>query len=191
MRTPDAAVLALRARALAGEKIPRLPLVYFGLTVPQRWALAGLPLVWGGYTWAAQDMGISELKNEVGRFNNLRFTLAAVTPAQRALAASDVEGAPVAVYMATVDPSTGVVAGAEQVFAGELDQPGWQDGPQALAHFTAEHAGNIALRYRGSRYTHDEQLRLYPGDTSLDVDPLTDAAPLVWPAQSFFKVPLE
>jgi hypothetical protein len=46
----------------------------------------------------------------------------------------------------------------------------------------------VALRPRVTRYTNNEQQRLYPGDTSLDVDPLTDAASLVWPAASYFKV---
>lgn len=190
MKSPSAPELALRARALAGEKIPKVPLVYFGLAVPQRWALCGRSVDWGGYTWEPLDVSISELRDEIGQYNNLRFTLPAVTPAQRALAASDVEGAAVQVYLALQDPDSGVVAGAQQIFAGELDQPGWQDGPVAVAHFLAEHQGNLALRQKISRYTNDEQQRLYSGDTSLDVDPLTDAAQFVWPSAGYFKVPV-
>ena len=44
-----------------------------------------------------------------------------------------------------------------------------------------------ALRAKPSRYTNDEQQRRYTGDTSLDIDPATDAAPVAWPAASFFK----
>ena len=65
---------------------------------------------------------------------------------------------------------------------------GWQDGLSALVHFTAEHRASLALRQRVSRYTNDEQSRLSSGDTSLNVDPLTDAAPLVWPNASYFRV---
>lgn len=187
MRTPSAPELALRARLVAGELIPQVPLVYMGLTVPQRWAVGGRAVVWGGYTWEALDIAIAELRDEVGQFNNLRLSLPAVTPAQRALAAADVEGAPVVIYKALVDPDTGVVAGAQHVFAGELDQPGWQDGPLAVAHFVAEHQGNLALRTRSSRYTNDEQLRRYPGDTSLDVDPRTDGKEFPWPNANFYQ----
>lgn len=188
MRTPSAPELALRARLVAGELIPQVPLVYMGLTVPQRWAVGGRAVVWGGFTWEPLDIAIAELRDEVGQFNNLRLSLPAVTPAQRALAAADVEGAAVLVYKALVDPDTGVAAGAQQLFAGELDQPGWQDGPLAIAHFLAEHQGNLALRPRGSRYTNDEQRRRFPGDTSLDVDPRTDGKEILWPSAGYFRV---
>jgi hypothetical protein len=150
--------------------------------------VGGRALVWGGFTWEPLDIAMAELRDELGQFNNLRLTLPAVTPAQRALAAADIEGAAVLVYKALVDPDTGVVAGAQQVFSGELDQPGWQDGPLAVAHFLAEHQGNLAQRPRGSRYTHDEQLRRFPGDTSLDVDPRTDGKEILWPNAGFFRV---
>jgi len=188
VRTPSAPELALRARLVAGEKIPQVPLVYMGLTVPQRWAVGGRAVVWGGYTWEALDISIAELRDEVGQFNNLRLSLPAVTPAQRALAMSDVEGASVVLYKAMVDPDTGVAAGAQQIFTGELDQPGWQDGPLAIAHFLAEHQGNLALRPRSSRYTNDEQLRRFSGDTSLDVDPRTDGKEVLWPGAGFYQV---
>jgi hypothetical protein len=55
-------------------------------------------------------------------------------------------------------------------------------------NFTAEHRQELAAQSKPSRYTNDEQQRLFPGDTALDFDPATDAAPLVWPAASYFKV---
>jgi len=188
VRALNGAAQALRTRALAGEKIPVVPLVYFGLTVPQRWAIAGVPLVWGGYTWAPLDIAIGGLRDDATQLVDLQFTLPAVAPAELALAAQDLEGAAVTVSMAWVDPATAAVADALQVWAGQLDQPGWQDGPTAVAQFRAVHRGNIALQPRASRYTNDEQQSLYAGDTALDVDPLTDAAALVWPAASYFKV---
>jgi hypothetical protein len=180
---------ALKARAIAGEKIPFHVLVFFDLPVPQRWAVGGTPLVWDGHTWDAQDMLIDAISDDVAQPSGLRFTLPAVTESQIALAVDDdVEGSEVEVYMAFVDPADGSVADAILVWAGELDIPGWQDGPEALAHFTAEHRGTIAMRSRPQRYTNSEQQRLLPGDTSLAFDPATDGAPLVWPGQSYFKV---
>jgi len=189
MRSVNPTAAALRARRLAGEKIPQVPLVYVGITAaPQRWALCGVPLEWGGYTWEPLDIAIGSVTESAQQTDGIRLTLPAVTPAQLALAAQDLEGAPLTIRLAEVDPDTAAVADAVQLWAGELDQPGWQDGPQAVSHFRAEPASTVALRNRVSRYTNDEQQRLYPGDTSLDVDPMTDAAPQVWPAASYFKI---
>jgi hypothetical protein len=44
------------------------------------------------------------------------------------------------------------------------------------------------MRPKPSRYTNDEQQRMFSGDTSLDRDPATDAAPVTWPAASYFRV---
>jgi len=183
----NAAAQALQDRALAGEKIPRVPLVHFALPVPQRWAICGVPLVWGGFTWAPLDIAVAGLADKAAQTGGIQFTLPAVAPAELALAAQDVEGAAVNIYIAWVNPATGEVADAKLRWAGELDQPGWQDGQVAVAQFVARHISELALSQRPTRYTHDEQLRLYPGDTSLNVDPLTDAASLVWPASSFFR----
>lgn len=189
MRALNSEAQALQARAIAGETIPIHLLVFFDLDVPQRWAVGGTPLVWGGHTWAAQEMLIDAISDDVAQPSGLRFTLPAVFESEIALAVDDdIEGSEVEVYMAFVDPATGEVADAVLVWSGELDIPGWQDGPEALAHFTAEHRGTIAMRSRPLRYTDSDQRRLYAGDTSLAFDPATDAAPVVWPANSYFKV---
>lgn len=188
MRAINPAAHALRARALAGEQIPVVPLVHFALQVPQRWAVCGIPLQWAGETWQPLDIAISDIADDASDPGGLRFTFPAVTESQLSLAlAGDVDGKRVTVHLAWVDPSTGTVADAMQVWAGELDVSGWQDGQQALAHFTGEHRASLAMRTRPSRYTNDEQQRLHPGDTALNVDPLTDAAALVWPAASYFR----
>lgn len=189
MRTLNTDGEALHQRALTGEPIPVVPLVFFDLTVPQYWAVCGMPLVYDGHTWEPLDIAITDIKDEADQFGTLRFTLPGATDTQIALAlAGDAEGSAVTIHLAWVDPSTGTVEDALQVWAGELDVAGWQDGAEAAIHFTAEHRAGVAMRQRVTRYTDDEQQRLFTGDTSLDVDPLTDAAPLVWPAASFFRV---
>ena len=188
MITLNTAGQALRARMIAGEKIPQIPLVYFGLPVPQRWAICSVPLVWGGHTWQPLDIAVAGVADDATQTGGIQFSLPAVSPAELALAAQDVEDSPVTVHLAYVDPDTGVVADAVQRWAGQLDQPGWQDGKVAVAQFAARHLAQLALAQRPSRYTNDEQRRLYAGDTSLDVDPLTDAPELPWPNASFFRV---
>ena len=192
MRTLNTAGAALYARLLAGEQIDLVPLVYLGLPVPQRWALAGRDVPWGADVYTAFDVGLEGgMQDETGTPGGLSLAVPAVTPAQIALAADgDVEGAPVLVYLALVDPANGQAADALQVGAFELDQPGWEDGLQAVAHFAAESRAAVVMRPNPSRYTNDEQQRLYPGDTSLNFDPATDAGPLNWPNADYYKVPV-
>lgn len=187
MKAWNVAGQALLARHLAGERIDFVPLLFVDLTVPQYFAVYGVPLVWDGHTWEPRDFAVSSTESSVTELAGLTITLPGVDAGQIALAFEDVEGAALRQYVALVDPQTGAVADAMQLWAGELDIPGWQDGPSATVIFTAEHRGALALRPKPARYTDDEQRRRYPGDTSLDFDAATDAAGIVWPAASFFK----
>jgi hypothetical protein len=185
---------ALQVRRLAGDaSVQVITLVYIGFAVPQRWALTGLQqLIWDdgtADTWTGREVMLSNLQTEVGDLSSLQITLSGVTDAERALAFADVEGDPVKIYRAWVDlADNATAADALLWWEGEIDIPGWTAGRDAFLHFTAESRASIALRPSPSRYTHDEQQRLYTGDTSLDFDPATDAAPVVWPAASYFRV---
>lgn len=202
MRTLNANGAALQARRLAGEKIPVVPLLYLGpnaitgtgIAVAQRWAIDGTSRIWSSQTWVARDIGLSNLQSEVSEFSGVQLTLPAVTDAERALAFSDVEGSLVRIYRAWVDPdgattgTPGSVADALLFWEGEIDQAGWQAGRVSVAHFSVECLASVALRPKPRRYTNDEQQRVSAGDTSLDIDPATDASAVVWPAASFFRV---
>ncbi|MFK5283271.1 hypothetical protein ACI3PL_27235, partial [Lacticaseibacillus paracasei] len=75
-------------------------------------------------------MVIDTISDDVAQASGLRFTLPAVTESQISLTVDeDVEGSEVEVYMAFVDPANGSVADAILLWSGELDIPGWQDGP--------------------------------------------------------------
>lgn len=187
MKTLNVAGQALLARLIAGEDIPRVQLIEAQLTVPQYWAVCGVPLRWNSQTWAPLDVEVGEVADSVAEYNGLTFTLPGVTPSQIALAFDDLDEALLRMYVALVDPATGVPADAFRVFSGALDSPSWQGGQDAKVVYTAEHAGMLALRNRPIRYTNDDQQRLYPGDTCLDYDPATDAAQYVWPQASFFQ----
>jgi hypothetical protein len=188
MRTLNAESLALLARAQAGEQMPMVQLIEVQLTAVLRLTTAGLPLLWGGYTWQPLGVSISPVDDDVSEFTNLVFTLPAVSPDQLAVALTeDVEGRTVRVWDALIDPDTGAVAMAVPAWSGALDVPSIQDGPEASISVNAEHRGALAVRVKPTRYTNDEQQRLYPGDTCLQFDPATDAAPMVWPAASFFR----
>lgn len=189
MRTLNSAAEALLARIADGEQVPLVQLVEMQLETTVYLTTAGVPLVWGGHTWAPAGLGtIEPVDDSTGEIQSLSFQLPGITEAQLALAlVEDVEGKTVRVYDALIDPDTGAVADAVLSWAGTLNVPGIEDGPVATVAVTAEHRGLQALRVKPSRYTHDEQNRLHAGDTSLDTDPALDAAPLAWPAASFFK----
>lgn len=188
MKSVASQFTALLVRAEAGEQIEAIYLLSMGFTVPQYFALGGRDVVCDGRTWQALDIAMSDVEESASDRNGLRFSFPAVTESELALAlAEDVEGTPVELFLALIDPDTNT-AYSMSLWAGELDQPGWQDGPEALLNFTAEHLQDIAARPKPSRYTDDEQRRLYPGDTFFAYDPATDAPELVWPAASYFKV---
>ena len=187
MKTLTLAGQALLDRAIAGEAIPMVQLIEAQLEVPQFWAVCGIPLVWNAQTWAPLDVAVGEVAEEASGFNGVTFTLPGVTPSQIALAFDDVDEAAIRLYVALVDPDTGVVADAFRVWSGALEMPTWQGGAESAVVYTAEHRGMLSLRIRPTRYTNDEQQRLFPGDTCFDYDPATDAEPLVWPSASFFK----
>lgn len=187
MKTLNTAGQALLARLLAGEQVPLPLLVQFDFPVVQRLSTAGVPLVWGGHTWQPSEIVVTPIEDEQSEFPNVAFTLPGVTEEQLAVALTeDVQGIRARIWQAWVDPDDGTVADAVQVWSGELDVPTLQDGPRASVTVNAEHRGAVALRPRVRRYTHDEQQRVAPGDTALDVDAGPDRPPLTWPAASWY-----
>jgi hypothetical protein len=189
MRAVNPAGQALLARLAAGEQIPMPTLVELQFATVQRITTAGYRLQWpAGQWWEPQGLQVGAVDDSATEFTNLALGLPGVTEAQIALVlADDVSGTRARVWVALVDPDDGQVADALLVWTGELDVPTLEDGAEAAITITAEHRGAIAVRPKPARYTHDEQLRRFPGDFSLDQDPATDAAADVWPAASYFR----
>lgn len=189
MRVLNTAAQALLARLQAGEQIPVVQLVFMDLAEPQYLTTAGRDLPWDGHTWRSAGLGtVDTIEDVAGDVQALQFSLPGVTPEQIAIALTEnVEGCTVRVYDALVDPDTGTVEDAVLAWSGSLNVPGLEDGATATVVVSAEHRGMHALRPKPSRYTNDEQQRRYPGDTSLDIDPATDAGPIAWPAAAYYR----
>ena len=191
MRTINAAGLALLARAQAGEQMPIVQLLRIEFAAATIYlTTAGAPIEWDGQSWEPAGLGaIEPVEDAAAEMPPLRFTMPGLSPDQIYVALeAGTEGAGVRVYDALIDPDTGACEDAVLAWSGTLNVPELIDGPQADLIVTAEHRGMLAIRPKPSRYTDDEQRRRYPGDGSLDFDPLTDAKPLAWPAASFFRV---
>lgn len=188
MRTLNAGALALLARIEAGERVPMVQLVEISTDETLYLTTAGSDIAYDGHTWQRAAITVEQIEDVRGELLSVSLAFPAVDEAQLALAlTAAVEGASVRIYDALIDPSTGVVADAMLAWSGSLNVPSIEDGPTATVVLSAEHRGTSALRSKPSRYTDDEQRRMFSGDTSLDFDPATDAAALVWPAASYFK----
>jgi len=184
---------ALLDAAIAGTaEVELVTLLSIGFTVPQYYAQGGIDRTWSSQTWTGLDVEVTPVEDSTDSRNGLRFSFPGITSAELALAlAGDVEGCAVQLYGAVCDKNgvlltAGSVADAKLRWSGALDIPGWQDGAEALVHFTAEHRADMAARPKPLRYTNDAQQRLYSGDTFFDVDMRADGAGRVWPAASFY-----
>lgn len=189
MRTWNAGAAALLASLQAGTvAVPFAQLLEFGFDPIERYTTAGGDLTWGGYTWTSLGVVLEPIVSTVAELPGITFALPGVPPSILALALNDpVDGITARVYDALIDPADGTVADALLSWSGTLSMPTIEEGPrEAAVSLRGEHRGVLAMRVKPSRYTNDEQQRLHPGDTSLDVDPMTDGLQRVWPAASYW-----
>lgn len=187
MRTPSTGAQDLLNRIAAGEQIAWVQLIEMQLSETLRFTTAGRDVEWGGYTWLRNTVAqIEPIEDSSGELLGLRFTQSGVRSSDIAIALVEpVEGKVIRVWDAVITPGGGDVAYAELVWAGTLNVPEFSDGPTAVISCTAEHRGVLAVRPKPRLYSGEEQLRRYPGDTSLNIDPAIDAGPVVWPKASW------
>jgi hypothetical protein len=182
---------ALLDSLTAGDKIPIVSLVKIDFqTATVYLTTAGHRIQFAGQNWEPAGLGqIEEVSDSDQDIAPLRLSMPGLTPAQKVLALeSGTEGSAIRIYDALINPLNGLCEDAVQSWSGTLNVPTLQEGETAVLSVTAEHRGVSALRVKPSRYTNDEQQRLYPGDSSMDIDPMTDGAPLVWPAASYGRI---
>lgn len=189
MRTLSVAGQALLDRMAAGEQIPMVQLVRMDLSVTLYLTTANHDIPWDGHPWLRSNLAsIEPIEDVTGELQGLAFVIPGVNESGLSLALTEpVEGKVVRVWDLLLDPDTGEAVEAVAAFSGTLNVPAIEDGATAVVSVTAEHRGISAVRAKPSRYTNDEQQRLYPGDTSLDFDIATDAAPIAWPKASYFR----
>lgn len=81
----------------------------------------------------------------------------------------DYQGRTASVMFGALDETTGAVIESITLFAGRMDvMTITDDGQNAIINFTVENKLVDFQRTRESRYTHEEQLRRYPGDNGLE-----------------------
>jgi hypothetical protein len=161
---------------------------------PDYFATGGWDLTWSAKTYVGTGtiIKIDALPESAGAPRGAQITLTGVQSDMVALALQDsatVQGVPINLYTAFLDPTNYTVLNACLDWAGRLDtmQLADSDSGESSIVLTAEHIGIDLLRPSPTRWTDIDQLRLFPGDKGLAFIATTAASPIVWPAASFFK----
>ncbi|MBA4282333.1 hypothetical protein [Ralstonia sp.] len=123
---------------------------------------------WSGHTWTAMHgLGqIAPIEEVPGQVTGITFTLAGVTTAHIAVVlAEPVQGRPAIIRLAVLDRSTEPPAVAVDggVWQGLLDVQRYSEA-DATVTVTAENRLIEWDRPRLTRYSHEDQIRRFPGD---------------------------
>jgi len=137
--------------------------------------------VWTGYgnfvldgdTYAGVGTfgNISPISESTGvRANGIELSLSGIPAEVVSLVLSEpYRGRPVSLKMAVLDASLAVIADAVEVFAGRIDTMSLNDSGETSVVTIAAESRLIDLeRPRETRYTDEEQQRLFPGDLGLE-----------------------
>lgn len=177
---------------LEGSEVVLVTLMEMALTETVRLASASRDIVFGGNTYiGVGNLGsVEQVDDSPGEYKPLRFNLSAVSTDVLSIAlAENIRGKTVTLRMAVLDPSTHAVLDAPIIWSGTLDQMPItlpkDDTSSFAVGATAEHRGVTYARPKPLRYTHTDQMRKYPGDTSLRfIDAQSNHAD-VWPSAAF------
>lgn len=184
-------VLSTTAQAIiAGKLVPMVALIEMDLASGPLYLNTGsLDLVISGVTYyGSKGLGkVDPVTDTAAEVRGLSFELSGVPTAMIATALSEpVQGKPVRIKVAVLDPSTYQPVDVRQRWAGQLDVMSIDESSSgAVVKVSAEHAGIDLLRPITSLYSDTEQRRLYPGDVSLQY--MADQAEMriVWPSRDW------
>lgn len=185
------AVSASAAAVLVGGAVPLALLVEMDLTAPLYLNTSNLNLVVGSATYlGVGGLGsIAALAETPAEVRGLTFQISGVPSDRISLALSEpVQGKPVRIKTAILDPSTYSVLDTRLRWAGLLDvMTVNESGGMATINVSAEHAGMDLSRASTSLYSDTEQQRLNPGDLFLQFMADQVSQRIVWPSVEFFK----
>lgn len=153
-------------------------------------ATCPIDIEWSGNTYlGGRQVAIDEIKDQGGEVQALRFTLSGVPSELLSLALSEpIQGRPVYVRAALLDPDTQQVGAVIPLWSGQLDQmPVRHGGETSVITVTAEHRGIAFARAKPLRYTDADQRRLFAGDRALEYLVSQSQHQDIWPSAAFFK----
>ena len=186
MRTLVASV----ATALAQPDVRLVQLINMQLTAPLLVNTSSWDLTWAGQTYlgVAGAGRIDTVDDQPGELKGLNFELSGVPSSMLALVLSEpVQGKLVTIYTAIFDANCQILDAVVE-WAGRLDvMTIAESGQAAVVTVSAEHIGIDLLRPGNSRFSNQDQQRLYPGDAFFEY--VVDQADqqIIWPAASYFR----
>jgi hypothetical protein len=142
-------------------------------------------LSWNGFTWvgAGNLAAVSPVnENDEIRANGITVSLSGIPSEMISLVLNEVgQGRLGRLYIGFLDASDAIIADPILSFEGRLDVPALEDnGETAMITITYESRLIDLQRARESRYTNEEQKRLYPGDVGFEFVPYLQDVVLNW-----------
>lgn len=171
--------------------IPMAVLVSMAFPTPLNLCTSRLSLVAGGITY--QSVGalgkISAVQSTASDIKQLQFELSGVQDADLSLMLSGtVQGTPVTVSLAILDPTIYSVTDVVPLWVGQLDTMLLDDGvSSATITVTAEHIGIDLNRPAPLYYTDTDQQALHSGDLFFQYTSQQFDQQIVWPNAAFFR----
>jgi hypothetical protein len=188
MRTLSGPMVA----ALGGSSVTLVQLVLLQFASPIALNTSNWDLTFDGVLYrGAYGIGsVSEIEDAPGEIKGLQFTLSGVDPANISLALDDaavVQGTPVSIRNAVLDPLTYQIVDAPLAWTGRLDTMSIvEDGDTCSITVTAESSAVDLLRGTALTYSHADQQLVAPGDRAFEYVLPQSNSPFVWPSRDWF-----
>lgn len=187
MRSLSAPVTTALASATKGLAT----LIRMDLTSTLRLNTSAWTLTWDSASWLpTAGLGtIGPVEDSPGELKGFSFTLSGIPSANLSIALTEpIQGKAVRAYTAIFDTATSTILTAELEWSGRLDTMTIEEqGATCTIAVSAEHGGIDLLRPRGLKYSNQDQLRLYPGDTFFEYVIDTADREIVWPAAAWWR----
>lgn len=181
------------AEALSAPVVPMAQLVLMqfpGLTIALN--SSNIDIDWDGITYkgAFGLGGVSLIEDSPGEIKGIQLSLSGASSEMVALALDDagiVQGTPVVIRTAILDPETYALLDAPLDFRGRLDtMPLQEDGEESSIAATAESVAVDLLSSAALTYSNADQQYLYPGDRAFEYVTSQPDMPVVWPTKQWF-----
>ena len=176
--------------AIASGMVPMAVLVSMAFTTPLNLCTSNIALVAGGvtYTGVAGLGKIGAVQTTPAEIKQLEFQLSGVPTANLALVLTgSVQGVPVSISLAILNPATYAVTDVVPIWSGQLDTLTVDDTPDgSTITVTAEHIGIDLNRPAPSYYADADQQALHPGDLFFQYTSQQFDQQIVWPAARYF-----
>ena len=180
------------ANALASQSVPIAVLVSMAFSpTPLNLCSCNFNLVAGGVTYnGVGNLGkISAVQVTASEIKQLQFEISGAPSANLALVlGNSVQGVPVTVSLAILDPAAYRVTDVVPLWVGALDTMVVDDHPaSSTIAVTAEHVGIDLNRPASLYYTDSDQQTLHPGDLFFQYTSQQFDQQIVWPNAAYFR----